>query len=903
MGQFFTIAAHEPFIPVAAQWLQAQSFERPPWVILPNQRSARALMPMLSGPAMRLPQLLSLAQIPIPLLLQHTAHAPAFQARCLGLGKAIPSWEMVALLTRLMLKNAQLFPTASAVGNYAHAYHLAQEMAEMFDVAARYGSDLTRETLRARNIGGNAAEFLGVIAELLPQITAESGRLSQAAYETQMTSLLAEAMAYLPAEQPVILMGSTGSLPATLQLMHAIRDHPHGAVLLPGYEVTAEPVMLGHPHYFMQQAVGSANVIALSQSAPERLWPQVFGQQAASNIVSGVENTHVLACDHEEEEARTLAVVIRHALESPEKTLMLVTPDIALMRRVALALEAYGIIADSPSLIPLAQTPAGQWLQWLWVVAEQPENRMAVRAFFEHPQVQLGKNAEAWRSFVATFDLEICRGFSPSTWAFQLQQLFPQSDFTQPILAWKAAFPESNRFLTAAECAEWIQRMQALTAPDLNADMLQTIYDRLHAIDGLSQPLQAAQWRAQINDWLQEMLAPAVRATHPNIRMLTPVEARLMHADTMVLAGFHEAAWPSSFQPNAWLNEKQKQLLGLPTHAHTLSLSAHDVWMLAQTGTQLFLSYSKRLADGPATRSRFLERLQVQLAPSAWQAICARGEYWRSLAKARLKQDYAPLAPPSPTPVTTMRPHTWNVSQLDALMRNPYAIYVSGVLQLEALAPYDEAAGAKEFGNLAHKLMEACASGKPIAEWIEHKLTQLGVRPDIRLFWHARLLAIADFAQRYAPTNRHVRHETKIEHSFLIGHEKVQLRGRIDRMEQGEGAWIVADYKSGEIPSNTDIAQGLALQLIAYGWMLHTAEGIWPTEISYWKLPQVHKEGQITSVALTAEAWEEYTGMLRALLEAFYDASTPLLANPRPYGKTNTRFSDVDGISRIGEWG
>src|SRR3546814_2246794 len=60
------------------------------------------------------------------------------------------------------------------------------------------------------------------------------------------------------------------------------------------------------------------------------------------------------------EEAQAIALALRRALDTPEQTAALVTPDRGLARRVAAHLKRWGIAIDDSAGLPLSRTPAGR---------------------------------------------------------------------------------------------------------------------------------------------------------------------------------------------------------------------------------------------------------------------------------------------------------------------------------------------------------------------------------------------------------------------------------------------------------------------------------------------------------------------------------------------------------------
>ena len=67
----------------------------------------------------------------------------------------------------------------------------------------------------------------------------------------------------------------------------------------------------------------------------------------------------VIEAANAEEEALAIAVALREAMETPDKTAALVTPDRALARRVLAALARWNVPVDDSGGDALADTPAG----------------------------------------------------------------------------------------------------------------------------------------------------------------------------------------------------------------------------------------------------------------------------------------------------------------------------------------------------------------------------------------------------------------------------------------------------------------------------------------------------------------------------------------------------------------
>ena len=183
-----------------------------------------------------------------------------------------------------------------------------------------------------------------------------------------------------PPTHPVIAAGSTGSVPATRDLLVAIARLPQGAVVLPGLDTEADDETwetLGptHPQYALKGLLdrigvargdvmpwpGDARAGTTAARARSRLIADAM--RPAETITAwralpppapdALRDIHRIDCASPQEEAGVIAIVMRRVLETPGRTAALVTADRALARRVAAELRRWG----SRWTIP----PASRW--------------------------------------------------------------------------------------------------------------------------------------------------------------------------------------------------------------------------------------------------------------------------------------------------------------------------------------------------------------------------------------------------------------------------------------------------------------------------------------------------------------------------------------------------------------
>src|SRR5262249_47181765 len=111
--------------------------------------------------------------------------------------------------------------------------------------------------------------------------------------------------------------------------------------------------------------VGEALRPAATTDAWRRLPPQPIGAFDGGSRFD---------CASAQQEAVTVALLLRRKLEAPVATAALVTPDRGLARRVAVELRRWGIDIDDSAGLPLNRTPPGAFLR---LVLDLAQGRLA----------------------------------------------------------------------------------------------------------------------------------------------------------------------------------------------------------------------------------------------------------------------------------------------------------------------------------------------------------------------------------------------------------------------------------------------------------------------------------------------------------------------------------------------
>ncbi|HHZ08498.1 MAG TPA: double-strand break repair protein AddB [Rhizobiales bacterium] len=366
--------------------------------------------------------------------------------RILLLAPLVQAWKR-----RLPGHVAQLYGEDIVVpASLADAIWLARDLAALIDDIETEAADWTR-------LGGLVPEslagwwqvtlgFLEIVTSLWPQALAERGRSNPAAHRNARIRAEAARLAARPPAGPVIAAGSTGSIPATADLLSVVARLDAGAVVLPGFDrgmddrpwaaIRAErpaPSVLGHPQYGLARLIARigverTEVVEIGRQSPtlalrraivdEALrpaettddWIARRGDFPQPDIAAAFSGVSLVEAPTERDEAAAIAAALRLAVATPGRTAALVTGDRNLARRVAVELGRYGIRADDSGGTPLWSTaPAGLLMLMLEAVF-RPGDPVPVLALLKHPLLRLGRDREIVRRAVEAVELIALRG-------------------------------------------------------------------------------------------------------------------------------------------------------------------------------------------------------------------------------------------------------------------------------------------------------------------------------------------------------------------------------------------------------------------------------------------------------------------------------------------------------------
>jgi ATP-dependent helicase/nuclease subunit B len=755
---------------------------------------------------------------------------------------------------------------------FAQAASLAGGLAKFFDEAQTQRVDLAK---LEKIVPDRFAEhwrkiwrFLDILRDAWPAILESEGVTDPAARRDAALTALARRLEQHPPQGPVIAAGSTGSIPATADLLRVIANLPNGSVVLPGLDRALDKKSWndldeGHPQYGMRELLRGMDVkrddvrdwqpVAAGNAPREMLlretlrpapttdaW-RAIAEQGTGDIAKGFGGLSILDAAHPGEEAASIALILREVLETPGKTAALVTPDRNLARRVAAEMRRWDIRIDDSAGVPLANTPPGTFLCLLAEAADAKFAPVALLALLKHPLSCDDESRAAFRAHARELDLAL-RGPRPDPGLDGIARAIAAA-----IEDAKARDRDTTRltvltqwFATVADILRPLEEAMASSDVDLSGALAQHIAIA-EALAGAAlwsgeagnsaasfvaaledaaadlPPIEASSYPVLFRTLAEGPKVRPVFGRHPRLSILGPLEARLQSFDTVILGGLNEGTWPVSAQADQWLSRPMRKSLGLEQPERAIGLSAHDFAVLA-AGPHVVLTRALKADGSPTIASRWLQRLEQLAKGLDLEDALTPDQPYGQWARALYDVKPQHMERPAPRPPVSLRPRNLTVTEIETWLRDPYAIYAKHVLKLRPLDPLDGETGPLERGNAVHDALEIF-----LKEHRDHlpqnaaaRLIQIGdevfrkegVPRSVLSIWRPRFARAAKWFVEAERERRagiaQIFLEIKGERTFANG--TFFLRCRADRIDilKSGGAAII-DYKTGKPPTDKQV--------------------------------------------------------------------------------------------------
>ena len=723
---------------------------------------------------------------------------------------------------------------------------------------------------------------------------------------------------------PLIIAGSTGSVPASKELIKAISNQKNGYVILHGVEESTQNFNNeNHPQFFLNNLIKFLEVEKkqiVKIANPDFCLSSENMQQLISNLMLPADQTQkwqsltrinqinlsAISAKDELEEARIIALILAEKFVDQKKYAVITnnkklakllkyqlqnlelpfndSRDVGifnskLVNFILLILQLIEDDFSSPTLLAVMQSS-------LCYTSSQEKNLRD----FENKILRQNRTKPGLLGIKESVNGDLKTFFND--FYHQLSPLLKQKDHSD-IASYTFAIIETLTNLTSKKFEELLNSEAAKTELFEFFEKLKLNHD--FAINSKNALAIFEILFSQISFFgKSDAAAP--------IQILSTIEARLLNYDLVIVASLNEGDFPTIEAEN-WLGKKIKKDLGIDKKLKKIGQNAYDFCNYL-SNKEVVLTRSLSTNGAPSSPSPFLLKLQT---------LCRKldikldeGEKYFEILKNLNQVEACKIQRPQPKPETRFRPQELAITDISKLISDPYSIYAKRILHLRELQKIDFEPGYSEFGSFVHKALEEFIKNpQTLEKSLENSreiFAKYFINEDAQLIWWPKFENIfRGFFARELELKT-IRNLTEFEVQAVI--EGIKIKGKIDRIAfTAENSAEIFDYKTGSVPAPKDVFSGDEPQLTIAALLL--LESGFENEISainYWKL-SFSTDDEIKTISTNSEevkilAHAAKSGLSK-LLNHFANKDNGYVAAPNLENYYENEYSH---LSRVREW-
>ncbi len=808
------------------------------------------------------------------------------------------------------------------------------------------------------NISGVSQATLPLLQEILRKWRAELANLRTISWvedEQQKLRNLLTKFQESNTKNPIIIAGSTGSIASVLRLMRGVLGLVNGSVVFSAPEIPEDvdyynAIDVLHPLFGIKKFFAETKPelklwhgeLTEQQKQKELLWLQLSIPADLSDrwienkiIKSACEKPLVVQCDTISQEEALIEKILIDAKEQQKKKLAVISPDVNLRKRLAQYLSARAVVNRQYSGKNLREYASIQLIERILEYIAKPCASSLV-AILNHPWCSAGYDEQLVRNARSWLEVRFLRKKNAFLGAeFLLEQVNTKATTEAEkiygewlakifqIIETEFADVESRNI----SFLEWLESLErAASSLSINVENTAQLWSEGEEIKNYWQNfLRRANWFALMSIaemrsflaaiWSTISLAAADKNIDENIAVwiLSPVEARLLSFDLVILAHMNEGSWPVVAENGPWINRHGFLALGLDSPDRVVGQSWSDALFFI-AGTECILTRSIKENGENKRASRIVQRLKILQTIAAVEKNDSVILYQNYLSEKwqpkRLSEKKAEISVSY-----SKRPEDLSATSLAQLLADPYGYYARYILRLRKLEDLDANLDGRDFGIILHKILEEIAS--KISDFSSaQKMKNLAYEILLReakfivskpYWWWPRIERIVDWYSKYMRDNAEKIQDLLVEHKFegqiFCGDLVYKISARADRLEyfSNEKGRKLIDFKTGDAPSSGDVARGVAPQLAIIAWLIEQqkekllpAGELWRAE--FWELKGSYPVGDIKKIEAALDFQNTEAG-IRSLLEYFSRDDAIYRAVPNP--NIAPKYNDYEHLERI----
>ena len=304
----------------------------------------------------------------------------------------------------------------------------------------------------------------------------------------------------------------------------------------------------------------------------------------ANNTLLENKKIEYIECSTPQEESKIIAIKVRELLHLGLDNIGIITNDKNLRTRVQIELSAWSINSESSDGISFKSTDQCSLITSIFDTYTSNFSPLSLLNLLHHNLCLLGLKKEDLLEAASTLEIKYLRGVKKyrhitdiismsknrgdTNVSAILESLYSHLKPLHNLLKTKKASAKSI-FSTLKEIAENFSTGINSDTPQIwNGEIGIKSYDIVSSILNIMPSI-----RIHANDFV-EMFYQAISEQNifcsspikPQVRILSPIDSRLMKFDYAILAGLNEKSWPGSPEIDPWISTLFYQNIGIPDH-------------------------------------------------------------------------------------------------------------------------------------------------------------------------------------------------------------------------------------------------------------------------------------------------------------------------------------------------
>ncbi len=842
--------------------------------------------------------------------------------------KVIPKHKRIMLLAELVRK-AGIFGYDMNKLSMHQSVKLAYSLAELIDDFQKYGNlntanlkEILPEELSKHK--QYTLDFISFIELEYPKLLEKGGYIDAVNKRNILIDRYINLLKLKNPANDIIIAGSSGSQPSTRNLIKAVLECNNGHFFLPYFDEDnfgKEDISKDNHQCLVYELLKYLNVtrdeikfLGLQNSASTKIINGIFSTESLAIQALQNDNIWIIETDNLIDEAKIAGLIIREHIEDKKKTAF-VTNNRNLAKLTREYLQKWNVNIDDSSGIKFSDTEEGNFILQICEFIGSGGKTMNLLSLLKNrfsntrgsTVLNLEKMIREKNIFkIKPDDVEdikinavvsIVEKYS-AKFKEKISSIFKDVYEIINLLGNDKDFYERENITEAIDILNFLindEYSQAETEIEYLSEFTKNIFDIV-------------------------TIRPKFGVTS-SASILSPIEARLLGFDCVILGGLNYGSWPKRIS-SPWLSDNMKDNAGLPESDFFTSLSAHDFVALLH-GKKVFITRSKKEGGEITVESPLLSRLKAYFKKNDLKF--AESKYFDYLEQLERPDNIkTPQTKVYPNPPAEARPDKLSVTNIEKLIYNPYEIYVSKILKLKKPDDIEREGEARDYGTFIHDILERFTLFHDLdidkitvqnflnitdEVFVEYKAKNIATE-----VWLYNCRAIANdlinIERERAEKTRNIFCEKSGKIQFISDGKEFNISCKADRIEiSNDNRLVIIDYKTGSasIPTDKDIKTlkkpQLLLELLIFEngsfEMIDKATlgCISEQEIAYFLIsksangPKIEEKDGFDLELIK----ENLANLIRDLL----DPNKPFLISPRPYLKP--KFREYAHLERIEE--